>query len=120
MPHNEIDEAKDILRHEAGSSLATTVLTREVDGAGLSLKVSPCSWMYPGYGLQVGITMDGEGGTAHIFDKKTRFHDATREDLNRMLNSARSCLAAAANPHSIHRLWRQTARGNAMRASGAT
>lgn len=48
----DIEEMKDRLRADAGSDLARMVLTRDVNGAKLTLAVSPCSWMYAGYGLR--------------------------------------------------------------------
>lgn len=78
----------DRSRADAGSNLARMVLTREVDGAKLTLEVSPCSWMYAGYGLQVEISMVG-GGSAFIHNKALLFENATSADLESLFDSVR-------------------------------
>ncbi len=69
-------------------SLRFVKLEREIDGVKLTLQVSPCSWMYRGYGLQVAITMDG--GVAYILDKSTPFESATPADLERLFDNAKT------------------------------
>lgn len=81
----DIEQMQDNLRSNGAkiNLIATIVLTREIDGVKLSLSVSPCSWMYPGYGLQVQVQMAG-GGSVYLQDKAVVFEKATEEDLNRL------------------------------------
>lgn len=64
--------------------------TRNVDGIALSLEVSPCSWMYPRYGLQVMVSMPS-GGRATILNKTLAFEDAQEHDAERLFQSVRLC-----------------------------
>lgn len=51
----------------------------ELGGAKLSADISPCSWMYPDYGLQLSITMEG-GGRAYVLNKNLTFETASEKD----------------------------------------
>lgn len=84
----DIDDLRDQLRNNGPTSIAKMVLTRDVNGVALSLNVSPCSWMYQNYGLQVQINMAG-GGCIYILDKELPFEKATEDDLNRMFDQVR-------------------------------
>lgn len=83
----DIYQLQDGLRRSGAkiSPLATTVLTREISDVKLSLNVSPCSWMYQGYGLQVQVQMAG-GGSVYLQNKAVAFEKATEEDLNRLFD----------------------------------
>lgn len=54
----------------------------EQNGVTFTADISPCSWMYPGYGLQVGIT--SSVGTIYNHDKKVPFEKATKADFKRL------------------------------------
>lgn len=84
----DINNLQDGLRAAEPNPLSKIVLTRELDGVPLSLNVSPCSWMYPTYGLQVQVTMAG-GGNVYIHDKTLPFEKATEADLNQMFDQVR-------------------------------
>lgn len=76
------------MRRQSGNKLAGTVRTREIDGTQLTLEISPCSWMYPNYGLQVKITMAG-GGDCFFHEKDKLFADANEDDLNKLFDQVR-------------------------------
>jgi hypothetical protein len=85
--------------------IGKTILTREVDGAQLTLEVSPCCWMNENYGIQVRITMAG-GGNAYIHNKALKFKDTTLADLQGMLDSVKikkcsRCGKPAFDPESV-------------------
>lgn len=101
----DTDQLRDRLRASAPSDLGRTVITRDIGGVKLSLQVSPGSWMYPGYGLQVEITMAG-GGNAYLLDKATPFAKATHTDLERLFDRVKvisccKCGKPAFDPASI-------------------
>lgn len=77
----DIDAMRDELRRQGPNKLATAVLTRSMDGADLTLQVSPCSWLDAGYGLQVQITMAGGGSAYLLAENGLMFEDATESDL---------------------------------------
>lgn len=70
--------------------LAGYTLTKEVDGVQLTASISPCSWMYHNYGLQVLIEMRG-GGHVIVLDRATRFENATPADVERLFNTVHIC-----------------------------
>ena len=78
-----IQQIQADLRKQAKNPLANLVLTREVGSVKLSIQLDPCTWMYPGYGLQASISMEG-GGKATVSNKAVLFADATRADLQSM------------------------------------
>lgn len=47
--------------------------TRAIGAATLTATVSPCSWMYPGHGLQIQIQLAPNGGTAFLHSKGKAF-----------------------------------------------
>jgi len=51
--------------------------------------ISPCSWMYPNYGLQVELRIEATGGTAHLLNRSLPFAEATEADFNAMVAQAR-------------------------------
>lgn len=63
--------------------------TRAIGTATLTTTVSPCSWMYPGYGLQIQIQLAPNGGTAFVHSKGRAFADATEADIDAMLESVK-------------------------------
>jgi hypothetical protein len=85
----DIDSLRDDMRKREPNKLARVVLCREIEGHQLSLEVAPCSWMYPLYGLQVQITLHGEGGNVHLHDKAVLFENATEADLNRLFDAVK-------------------------------
>lgn len=63
--------------------------TRAIGAATLTASVSPCSWMYPGHGLQLQIELTPGGGTAFLHNKGKTFADATEADIDAMLASVK-------------------------------
>lgn len=82
------NELRDVIRGQGDARypLAKAMLTREIDGVVLTLEISPCSWMYPNYGLQVQVTMENNGGNVYLLDKAVKFENATEADLNRLFD----------------------------------
>lgn len=82
-----LDQIESLLREQGAkqSSLATVALTRSVGEITLTLAVSPCSWMYEGYPLQVSVEMTG-GGTVYCVDRTKRFATASEQDLKDILD----------------------------------
>lgn len=72
-------------------ALKTTLATIEgqytAHGYALNVRVSPCSWMYQGYGLQVEYT--AVDGRCHGFlnEKARKVEDTTRADVQRLLDT---------------------------------
>lgn len=85
---NDVDMTKEALRRNAPTPLGQLTLQRETAGAKLALTVSPASWMYKDYPLQVKISLAG-GGSASLADRTKRFETATEADLQGMLDSVR-------------------------------
>lgn len=85
---NNLEALRQSIRENAPNDLARAVLQRTDQGVTLSLEVSPCSWMYPTYGLQVTVRIEG-GGNIHVHDKTVLFQDATVDDLNRLFDTVR-------------------------------
>jgi hypothetical protein len=58
-------------------------------GTALTVRISPCSWMYDGHGLQIQLQMSSKdisnGGVAYIHNKALRFEDATEADIAAMV-----------------------------------
>lgn len=73
-----------------------------IEGASLKAEISPCSWMYPGYGLQLKVTLNE--GCAYLKSKVT-FEDATDELFLEMCDQVKlvkcSCGNAAFDPATI-------------------
>ena len=61
------------------SDLATFQHAFEIEGNPASVSVSPCSWMYPHYGLQVDVKV--AGGHVFFHNKALSFKDATEADV---------------------------------------
>lgn len=68
------------------ATLATIEGSYTAHGYAMTVKVSPCSWMYQGYGLQVEYT--AADGRFHGFlnDKPRKVEDTTRADVQRLLD----------------------------------
>lgn len=87
------------------TDLREASVTREVAGAILTAEVSPCSWMYPAYGFQISVTMEG-GGKACVREKDLAFADASTGDMQRLLEtigviSCVKCGKPAFNPDTV-------------------
>lgn len=81
-------------------------VTKQVDGVELAATVSPCSWMYPGYGLQITVLIKPEGGSGILLDKAISFEKATESDVKTLLDRVRTipcknCGKTAFDPTSI-------------------
>lgn len=88
------------------TDLKKASVSREVAGAILTAEVSPCSWMYPNYGLQISVTMSDGGGKAYVHEKELAFGDATVGDMGRLLEtigviSCVKCGKPAFNPDTV-------------------
>lgn len=53
-------------------------------------KVSPCSWMYPAYGLQLQVTLEN-GSNAFVRDRSIMFADAVFDDAYKLVADVRVC-----------------------------
>lgn len=101
----KVEDLSSNLHQNALGDLARAIIKRNVNGANLSLQVSPCSWMYPNYGLQVEIVIEG-GGKAYLIDKTVMFASASEADLNRLFDKVeivpcKHCGKPAFDPSSI-------------------
>ncbi len=72
----------------------------------LVASISPCSWMYPNYGLQIQVRIESTGGTAFILNKALPFAQATEDDVRAMLASVRivpcpRCQSPAFDPATV-------------------
>ena len=85
----DIEKVRASLRQQEANPLARTVLTQEIDGVTFSIEVAPCSWLYPGYGLQIHVTMLDGGGNVDIMDKTLPFAKATEADMLRLFRQVR-------------------------------
>jgi hypothetical protein len=80
------------------------------DGLCLKAEVSPCVFMYPGYPLQLTVTLCRRGGeqfgTAYAVDRKKSATNYTDAAIRRLLagvviQPCKRCAAPAFDPHSI-------------------
>lgn len=76
-----------------------------IGDARLNAAISPCSWMYPHYGLQVAITLNDDC-TVFVRDKNVPFADAQEDHVVRMTDSVQviacpRCRAPAFDPSSV-------------------
>jgi hypothetical protein len=107
MPHDEIKQHKDhlIKQGAAVSPLAEQVVQKRIGDIEFELRVSPCSWMYPGHGFQIEVKMIPNGGTTHLRDKGLRFEDAGVADMERLFESVKvvqcSCGKPAFDPTAV-------------------
>lgn len=73
-----------------------TVLTGNLSGTeGMQpvpykAEVSPCSWMYSGYGLQLRVEIEG-GGWATVNDKSIQFEDADEDQAKGLIGKLKLC-----------------------------
>ncbi|ABO59819.1 hypothetical protein Bcep1808_6932 (plasmid) [Burkholderia vietnamiensis G4] len=86
-------------------NLKNVKVVRSIGGVELAATVDPCSWMYPGYGLQISVMMDG-GGKAHLNQKSLAFEQATESDVKTLLEGVRivpckQCSKPAFDPTSV-------------------
>jgi hypothetical protein len=88
-----IEDKRDALRRTEPSEFARLTLTRTSEvGDCLSLSVDPCSWLYPGHGTQVCVTLAGSGRTHFKLRRDGQcvsWSDLTRQDLEAALESVR-------------------------------
>ena len=80
--------------------------TLAIGAATLTATVSPCSWMYPNYGLQIQIRIESTGETALLLNKSLPFTEATEDDVRTMLASVRivrcpRCESPAFDPATV-------------------
>ena len=75
---------------KVNGDLRNASLNRVIDGSKLTLTVSPCSWMYQGYGLQVRVEMEG-GGNVTVRDKQIAFENATMDHLGGLFDKVSLC-----------------------------
>lgn len=85
--------------------LKTLEVKRQIDGINLSATVSPASWMYTDYGLQIAVRMEN-GGVAYLRRESLRFADATEADIRTLLNevhlvACQICGKPAFDPASV-------------------
>lgn len=76
----------------------TQTYTTVTDSVELTAQVSPCSWMYPGYGLQIQVKLPGDLGDVTVHTKRVTFEDASIDDVNALLRSVRLVKCACGNP----------------------
>jgi hypothetical protein len=96
---------------KSGSIRPGKTYARQLDGGYmLEGEVSPCVFMYPGYPLQIRVTLrrkDGESlGDAYAVDRSRTASTATEADVARLLATiriipCRRCAASAFNPATI-------------------
>lgn len=86
-----IQQIQEKTRAEAaakGISLARTTLSKEVDGVTLTMRVAPCSWMYPGHGLQVQVAIEN-GGDVCIHEPSIPFEEATEAVMFKLFDQVK-------------------------------
>lgn len=59
----------------------TLTRTWELGGASLHAEISPCSWMYPSYGLQIKVTIK-DGGAAYLRNADVIWAQARKSDFD--------------------------------------
>jgi hypothetical protein len=97
----EIHELRDEFRAQQKNPLARAVLTSTTDGVEASMTVSPCSWMYPGYPLQVEVVIACGGTKGYITEPSLKFQETTTADLERLFGQVRylPCAAPGCSNH---------------------
>lgn len=68
--------------------MKTINFTNDVAGTPVYSEVSPCSWMYPDYGLQIGVRLNVNYpniATHFLFDKTLPYAKATEADARKMI-----------------------------------
>lgn len=83
----------------------TKTFGRDTDAA-LSVSISPCTWMYPGYGFQIQVRLEETGGVAYLIKKGLSFEDATEADIDALLAPVKivrcpRCKSPAFDPATI-------------------
>lgn len=63
-------------------------VTRLIGEVVLKAAVSPCSWMYAGYGLQIAVSLP-DGGKTYVHRRDLPFERATEGDVRGLLDSVR-------------------------------
>lgn len=73
--------------------LRSLKLTKTIGSATLSARMSPCVWMYPGYPLQVTVTIENTMGDTIISDKATgiTYRNATSEAMQALFDQVKIC-----------------------------
>lgn len=59
------------------------------EGYKLSASISPCAWMYPGYGLQIKVDLIEGGGCAYLANKEVKWEEATEADFDALVSRVR-------------------------------
>lgn len=77
----------------AQSSLSSLQLKRTIGDAVLHARISPCSWMYAGYPLQLTIEL-ANGGVTFVADRKRTYAHATEADVQRLFDTVKTCSCA--------------------------
>lgn len=73
---------------KAAANLKHLEVQKNIGDTTVTAKVSPCSWMYDGYGLQISVALTS-GGTATIHRKQIAFEAATEADVRTLLEGVR-------------------------------
>lgn len=78
------------------SDLRGRTFTHVVDGRELTATISPASWMYPGYGLQLRVTLPDAGGgalggDAYLHNKEVEGSQPTEEQVMGLFRRAALC-----------------------------
>lgn len=81
------------------SDLRTFTHTFDVDGHPATAQVSPCSWMYKGYGLQVEVNI--LGSRRYFNEKATSFETATEADVARLASQVKVCSCVRCNGPAV-------------------
>ena len=60
-----------------------------IDGVATVVEISPCSWMYPNYGLQLKVNGDSDAGRFNNFylHIDAAFKSCTEDDMQRLIKS---------------------------------
>lgn len=95
------------------TDLKGKTFTRVVDGHELKANISPASWMYPGYGLQLRVSLadaggGASGGVAYLNDKAVDGSSPTEEQVMNLFGkvglckcSKRGCAHMAFDPATV-------------------
>jgi hypothetical protein len=72
--------------------------------------VSPCCWMYPHYGLQIGIYLQ-DGGKVHAHTKDVTFSEATLDNAHQLIAKVKLCSCSLCGEPAIDPSTASTNRG---------
>ncbi|WP_095158280.1 hypothetical protein [Pseudomonas sp. Irchel 3E13] len=79
--------------------------TAVYNGVEFTATIDPCSWMYPGYGVQLTVKLQN-GSTGSLNNKPLSFNTATTDDVQKMLSGVRllackTCDSSCFDPASV-------------------